>query len=250
MNNIQIFSNENFGNVRAILINDEPWFVGKDVCDALAYGNNRDALAKHVENEDKADVAIHDGSQNRNMTVINESGVYSLIFSSKLPSAKKFKHWVTSEVLPSIRKTGSYSISKKEDSYRIPDPIERAKRWIEEEEERRRLALEVQITKPKAEYYDALVDSHHLTSIRDTAKELKWKETEFVRYLIENKFLYRKPAKEGQTGKLAPYANHVQDGLFEVKDKKNSANGWSGTQLFVTPKGKKLFRQLYEAMKK
>ena len=83
------------------------WFVGKDVAEALGYSNTRDALTKHIDNEDRADVAIHDGRQNRSMIIINESGLYSLVFSSKLPSAKKFKHWVTREVLPSIRKTGS-----------------------------------------------------------------------------------------------------------------------------------------------
>lgn len=108
MNELQVFNSPEFGDIRAVEIDGEPWFVGKDIAEALGYSNPRDALAKHVDDEDKADVAIHDGSQNRNMTVINESGVYSLIFSSKLESAKKFKRWVTSVVLPSIRKHGAY----------------------------------------------------------------------------------------------------------------------------------------------
>jgi len=111
MNQLQVFQNNEFGQIRTLTIDNEPWFVGKDVADALGYSNTRDALSKHVDDEDKSDVAIHDGSQNRNMTIINESGLYSLIMSSKLPSAKKFKRWVTSEVLPSIRKTGSYSVN-------------------------------------------------------------------------------------------------------------------------------------------
>ena len=107
---IQVFNNTEFGEIRTMEINGEPWFVGKDVAEILGYSNTRDALLKHIEEEDRATVAIHDGSQNRNVTIINESGLYSLILSSKLPSAKKFKHWVTNEVLPSIRKTGKYEI--------------------------------------------------------------------------------------------------------------------------------------------
>mgnify|MGYP004559702397 CR=1 FL=1 len=89
-------------------IDCEPWFVGVDIATALGYSNTRDAIAKHIDNEDKATVAIHDGRQKRNITAINESGLYSLILSSELPSAKAFKRWVTSEVLPSIRKNGGY----------------------------------------------------------------------------------------------------------------------------------------------
>lgn len=109
MNELQIF-NFNNSEVRTVLIDNEPYFVGKDVADVLGYSNTRDALSKHVDDEDKSTVAIHDGSQNRGMVVISESGVYSLVFGSKLPDAKKFKRWVTSEVLPTIRKTGNYQI--------------------------------------------------------------------------------------------------------------------------------------------
>lgn len=110
MNDLQIFNNPEFGQVRTVQIDGEPWFVGKDVAAALGYENTRDAIARHVDDEDKNTVAFHDGIQgNPNMTVINESGVYALIFGSKLESAKRFKHWVTSEVLPAIRKTGTYT---------------------------------------------------------------------------------------------------------------------------------------------
>ena len=108
---ITLFENPEFGKVRTLTIDREPYFVGKDVAIILGYSNTRDALAKHVDEEDKNTVAIHDGIVNPNKTVINESGLYSLIFSSKLSTAKKFKHWVTSEVLPSIRKTGSYGVT-------------------------------------------------------------------------------------------------------------------------------------------
>ena len=111
MNDLMIFKNPEFGEIRTVELAGEPWLVGKDVAEALGYSNPRDALDRHVDNEDKAAVGIHDGSQSRNMTIINESGLYSLVLSSKLPGAKKFKRWVTSEVLPSIRKHGAYMTS-------------------------------------------------------------------------------------------------------------------------------------------
>ena len=110
MNTMQIFNFEN-NDVRTHVINDEPWFVGKDVAEVLGYSNTRDALNKHVDDEDKNTVAIHDGtSGNPNQTIINESGLYSLVFKSQLPSAKRFKRWVTSEVIPAIRKHGAYTM--------------------------------------------------------------------------------------------------------------------------------------------
>jgi prophage antirepressor-like protein len=110
MNDLTVFSNERFGRIRTVLIDGVIWFVGKDIAEALGYSNPRKALADHVDNEDKNTVTIRDGIPgNPNVTVINESGVYSLIFASKLPDAKEFKHWVTSEILPSVRTTGSYS---------------------------------------------------------------------------------------------------------------------------------------------
>lgn len=109
MNELQIFNSEEFGEIRTVTIDNEPWFVGKDVATALGYSNTRDALATHVSEEDKNTVVISDGKRgNPNQVVINESGLYALIFGSKLESAKRFKRWVTSEVLPAIRKTGSY----------------------------------------------------------------------------------------------------------------------------------------------
>ena len=110
---LKVFENPTFGQVRTVEIDGEPWFVGKDVAEALGYSNTRDALSKHVDEDDKATVAFHDGSQNRNVTAVNESGLYSLILSSKLPGAKEFKRWVISEVIPSIRKTGGYTLKSK-----------------------------------------------------------------------------------------------------------------------------------------
>lgn len=107
-NNLQIFDNDEFGNMRMLMIDDEPWFVGKDVAKALGYSNHKDALGKHVDDEDRRGSQIATPSGEQEMTIINESGLYSLIFGSKLESAKRFKRWVTSEVLPAIRRTGSY----------------------------------------------------------------------------------------------------------------------------------------------
>ncbi len=111
MNEVTVFSNEEFGKVRTLTIKNEPWFVGKDVADVLGYQNGSRDVNRHVEEEDRQTVEIFDGTQRRKVKVINESGLYSLILSSDLPKAKEFKHWITSEVLPSIRKTGAYSLS-------------------------------------------------------------------------------------------------------------------------------------------
>ena len=112
MNELQIFENEEFGKVRTVVIDNEPWMVGKDVADALGYVDTADAIKKHVDHEDKLTRRFADSGQNREMYIINESGMYDLVFGSKLPTAKKFKHWVTSEVLPALRKTGSYTMPK------------------------------------------------------------------------------------------------------------------------------------------
>lgn len=111
MNNLQIFSNSEFGNIRTVTIDGEPWFVGKDIAEALGYGRGKslnNAVATHVDNEDKGVTEMMTPGGKQNLIIINESGLYSLILSSKLPNAKKFKRWVTSEVLPAIRKTGHY----------------------------------------------------------------------------------------------------------------------------------------------
>ena len=113
MTDIQVYTHNELGSIRVLDIDGEPWFVGKDLTTALGYSNSRDAISKRVDVEDKkSGVAIHDSmGRNQNVVAINESGMYSLILSSKLPSAKKFKRWVTSEVLPAIRKTGIYSVA-------------------------------------------------------------------------------------------------------------------------------------------
>ena len=109
MNDLTVFNNERFGKIRTVVLDGVIWFVGKDIAEALGYSNPRKALADHVEEEDKGVTKCYTHGGAQEMTIINESGVYSLIFASKLPDAKEFKHWVTSEILPSVRTTGSYA---------------------------------------------------------------------------------------------------------------------------------------------
>ena len=114
MNEIKVFESEEFGQVRTVIVDDKPWFVGKDVATILGYAKARNAIAKHVDDEDKKDAPIQGAlGGTQSMTITNESGVYSLTFSSKLQTAQKFKHWVTSEILPSIRKYGTYTLVNK-----------------------------------------------------------------------------------------------------------------------------------------
>lgn len=175
MNNLKIFENNEFGQIRTILDEQgEPWFVGKDVADVLQYSNTRDALARHVDKEDKSDVAIHDGRQNRKQTVINESGLYSLIFSSKMKKAKEFKRWVTSEVLPAIRKDGGYMVTKEGESEE--ELIARA--LIVAQKSIDRLELEnkqkdqiIGELKPKADYTDKILQSTSVVTITSIAKD-------------------------------------------------------------------------------
>ena len=176
MNELKIFSNPDFGEVRTLSIDGEPWFVGKDVADILCYTNPRDALAKHVDDEDKNTVAICDGTPgNPNTTVINESGLYSLVLSSKLPTAKKFKRWVTSEVLPAIRKHGGYVAGQEHmsDEELMAKALLMAQKTIADRDARiSALQVEVAVAQPKAAYFDELVDRNLLTGIRETFRLL------------------------------------------------------------------------------
>lgn len=147
----QIFSFEN-NQVRTILINDEPYFVGKDVANVLGYSNTKDALLRHVDLEDKMGSRITTSGQSREMTIINESGLYSLILKSKLPNARKFKRWVISEVLPTIRKTGSYT--------NVPRSFAEALRLAADlEEEKLILEQKVAEYEPKITYLDTILAS-------------------------------------------------------------------------------------------
>ena len=163
MNELKVFQNEEFGAVRTMKINGEPYFVGKDVADILGYSNSRKALIDHVDEEDKNTVTIRDGIPgNPNQVVINESGLYSLILSSKLPTAKRFKRWVTSEVLPSIRKHGVYAV---DEILQDPDILITALQALKAEREANRslheqVAIKTQQIaelQPKASYYDLVL---------------------------------------------------------------------------------------------
>lgn len=236
MNEIRIFEKAEFGTIRTMEINNEPWFVGKDIADILEYTNTAKAIRDHVDDEDKLTERIVLSGQNREAILINESGLYSLILSSKMSNAKKFKRWVTSEVLPSIRKHGMYATDELLEN---PDlAIQVFQKLKEERLERKRLEAENQIMKPKADYFDDLVDRNTLTSFRETAKELRTGERKFINFLLNNGYLYR-DKKE----KLMPYAEK-NNGLFEVKESKSAKTTWSGTQTFVTVKGRETFRLL------
>lgn len=217
MNELKTFTSTEFGSVRTIEVNNEPYFVGKDVAEILGYSNTRDALSKHVDEEDKAAVAICDGSQNRNVTAINESGLYSLILSSKLPTAKKFKHWVTSEVLPSIRKHGVYAT---DELLNNPDFAIKAFTALKEERERRKqLESKVEQDKPKVLFADAVETAQTSILVGDLAKLIKQNgvdigQKRLFSYLRENGFLI----KSGNS-KNMPTQKAMDKGLFEVKER-------------------------------
>lgn len=201
-NEITVFSNTEFGSVRTLVINGEPYFVGKDIALILGYAKPRNAIAAHVDEEDKKDAPIQgDLGGTQEMTVINESGLYSLILSSKLPKAKSFKRWVTSEVLPSIRKTGSYSIQQKVDSYMIEDSIARAKRWIEEEEERRNLRLTVENQKPMVMLAEERIDKKGCYSLTDVTKSLHFKRGQITRWAKSQGFIHKTLTEVNNKGK-------------------------------------------------
>lgn len=176
MNELQIFSFDS-NEVRTVVVNEEPYFVGKDVAEVLGYTNTRDALNRHVDDEDKKNLTSRNTTlenlPNRGLTAVNESGLYSLIFSSKLDSAKRFKRWVTSEVLPVIRKHGIYATdSVIEQTMKNPDYIITVLTEFKKERESRLVAeQQVQELKPKATYYDLVLQNKSLLSVSKIAKD-------------------------------------------------------------------------------
>ena len=243
MNNIQIFKYEN-NDVRTVEMNGEPWFVGNDVAAALGYGKGKslaNAVTNHVDSEDKGVTELMTPGGKQNVTIINESGLYSLILSSKLPTAKQFKRWVTSEVLPSIRKNGGYIAGQEQLSPEelMAKALLVANKTLAERDARiSELTVQNTIMLPKARYFDELISRNTLTNFRETAKELGISEKAFIRFLIDKKYIFR-----NQRGKLMPYADR-SDGLFEVKECYNEKTNWSGIQALVTPKGRETFRLL------
>lgn len=234
MNDLKIFESPEFGIIRTIVIDDEPWFVGNDVAKTLGYRDLYSALRHNVDNEDKRLCPVSSTSGTQETTIINESGLYSLIFNSKLENAKVFKHWVTSEVLPSIRKNGGYIQNQEQMTPEqiVANALIVANKIIEEKE------AKIAEMKPKAEYFDNLVDSKLLTTFRDTAKELHIPPQQFTQWLVENGYLYR-----DKHNSLKPYEKYRKDGLFQLKDF-STPFGYSNVQTYVTVKGKETFRLL------
>ena len=231
MNNILQFNNKEFGELIVIEKDGEFFFLGKEVAEKLGYSNTRDALARHVDIVDRADVGIHDGRQMRSMTAINESGLYSLILSSKLPSAKRFKHWVTKEVLPSIRKNGGYFAGQEKltNEEILAKAMLVANNVIEEKNQK------IKELEPKANYYDQLVDKNLLTNFRNTAKQLNIPQKAFIDFLLANDFVYRDKHQ-----RLLPYSRKNK-GYFEVKEWISEDGRLVGIQTLITPKGRNYF---------
>lgn len=214
---LQIFENHEFGAVRALEIDRKPYFVGKDVALVLGYRDTSDALKKHVDEEDKLTRQFADSGQRREMKVINESGLYSLILSSKLPSAKRFKRWVTSEVLPAIRKTGMYAVDQLLDD---PDLAIRAFTELKEERAKRKaLELKNQEMQPKAIFADAVAASTTSILIGDLAKILKQNgvdigQKRLFSWLRDNGYLIRRKGADWNS----PTQRAMESGLFEIKE--------------------------------
>lgn len=241
MNELKIFNNPEFGEIRVIEQDGEPWFVAADVCRALELEDTGRATSR-LDEDELTRIKIVSGGQNREVIAVNEPGLYSLVLGSRKPEAKVFKRWITHDVIPAIRKTGGYIHGA--DSM-TPDELMAkallvAQKTIENQKLRMStLTVENQIMKPKADYFDGLVDRNLLTNFRETAKQLGVKEKQFISFLLEKKYIYR-----DQRGKLMPYAEK-NNGLFEIKECFNQKTIWSGTQTLVTPKGRETFRLLF-----
>lgn len=214
MNEVTIFENPEFGKIRTMLMDGEPYFVGKDVAGILGYAKPENAVATHVDEDDTLKQGVIDGmGRTQKTTIINESGMYSLIPGSKLPTAKKFKRWVTSEVLPSIRKTGSYSIQKKSDSYTIDDPIERAKRWIEEAEARKALESKIKEDEPKVALADKRLDKKGCLSITDATQSLNLKKGYITKWAKAKGFLHQCLTEVNKAGEKF-FKVYSSDGIY------------------------------------
>lgn len=230
---LRIFQNDIFGEIRTTIINDEPWFVGKDVAQALGYSNSKDALSRHVDNDDKRGSRFPTTSGTQNMTIINESGLYSLIFGSKLPSAKEFKRWVTSDVLPQIRKTGGYiPINTQDDELTI---LAKAHLILERTLEEKDKIIEskskaLSIAQPKADKYDKLISAEGYMSFNVVAKQLGTGRNRLMKLLRDKKILFR----DGLSN--IAYQTYCDSGYFVVKYS-TGRNGFACGVTKVTPKG-------------
>lgn len=237
MNDLQVFENSEFGEIRTITKDNEPMFCLMDICKALGM-KNPTMVASRLEDDEVTKFDL--GSKRGETNFVTESGLYAVILRSDKPNAKKFRKWVTGEVLPSIRKNGGY-IANQENltpEQIVANALVVAQNIITQKDK------QIEEMTPKANYFDALVDKKLNTNIRDTAKELGVGEKAFVSFLIEKGYVFR----QGKHRKLRPYAKYAEsgNGLFVLKDKHNEQNGWAGQQMYVTPKGKETFRLLLE----
>lgn len=215
MQELKIFQSEQFGKVRTLQIENEPYFVAKDVAEILGYSDTNQAIRMHVDEEDKLTRDFNGSGQNRQMYVINESGLYSLILKSKLPQARQFKRWVTNEVLPSIRKHGVYMTDEVlKEALTSPDFLIRLATELKEEKEKR-IALEIDNNikaqqigelKPKADYVDKILKSKSLMNVSQIAKDYGMSATKFNKILHELKVQYK------QAGQWLLYSKYHDKG--------------------------------------
>lgn len=213
---IQVFSNAELGEVRTTVLDGEVMFVGKEVADVLGYTNTQKAIRDHVDEDDKLTERIVLSGQNREVIFINESGMYSLILSSKMPNAKKFKRWITTEVLPSIRKHGVYAV---DEVLQNPDVLIQALTELKKEREEKAKLKETvavqnqQITEmtPKAGYYDVVLNCKDVISTTEIAKDYGWSAKKMNSYLHEKKIQF----KQGKIWLL--YQKYAEQGLTSTK---------------------------------
>lgn len=229
MSKLITFENMKFGKLTVIEKDGEFFFIGKEVAEKLGYINPHKSIRDHIDSEDKrTERFVHPLGGVQATIIINESGLYSLILSSKLQQAKEFKRWVTKDVLPSIRKNGGYiknqeNLSKEEI---LANAVLLANNLIAEKEK------VIEDLEPKAKYFDELVDNNLLTNFRNTAKELHIPQKVFIKFLIDKELIYR-----DKKNRLLPYAKNNK-GYFEIKEWCRNDNDAVGIQTFVTPKGR------------
>lgn len=239
MNELMIFNNPEFGQIRTIEEDGKVLFCGSDVAKALGYKRPKDAVSAHCKGAVKRRTLTNGGEQEMNF--IPEGDIYRLAARSELPGADQFERWIFDEVLPSIRKNGGY-INGQENM--TPEELMAAalimaNKTIENQKVRlSTLTVENQLMQPKADYFDQCVERNLLTNFRETAKELSVPPKKFVSFLLEKRYIYR-----DKKGKLLPREDK-NDGLFEVKECFNEKTSWSGTQTLITPKGRETFRLL------
>ena len=244
MNQMEIFKNPEFGSVRVIEENGKYLFCGLDVTAALGYKDSAKALKAHCTSDGWAFYPLIDNVGRTQQTrFISEGNLYRLIAHSKLPSAERFERWVFDEVLPSIRKHGAYITREKlwEVATSPEAMMKLCSDLLAEREKNSALREENAMLEGKAAFYDLFIDLKHSTNLRTTAKELVVPERRFVRFLLEQRFVYRAPS-----GNVLPYAKPANDGLFCVKDYCN--HGHTGSYTLVTPQGKLFFAQLRDSI--